>query len=484
MAINKVVYGTETLVDLTDANVTAESLPRGITAYGKEGELLTGTEDFVKWSQATGYVGKNLMESYVSASGSVAFGITFTVNDDASVTANGTADSSSYPTFTLMRKEFLNEVISKYGKVILSGCPQGGGTSSYLIYTHSASKGYLYDYGSGVEIDTADIDDAVRIQVRLNYVANNLTFYPMLRYADIEDDTYEPYLPDNREIAESKAEKSLVDSMAQRCGYNYFPLETNNYYSHTAKGITGVIDKDAGVIRISGTLNEQSTYQYMLKKWNVEDLGIDVTSGKTYRLYDGLGGGNAGAYVILWMWDENSTNIQVARTQTTDRQAFIFKPETVAVTFVAEVPASKYNVPIDLTLHPMLYLDDYGEVPFQPYAMSNRELTEIANNLTGIENGNSYFTSEYGLTAHIRRCGNVVVGYLAQQLTAQRTSGQIIGTLTKYKPIADMPFTIYIPERQVVRKIVIHGNGDIKVIGEANIGDSLNTTFTYFTTDY
>lgn len=38
--------------------------------------------------------------------------------------------------------------------------------------------------------DTYNID----IRIQSNYACDNLTFYPMIRKADIEDDTYEPYI--------------------------------------------------------------------------------------------------------------------------------------------------------------------------------------------------------------------------------------------------------------------------------------------------
>ena len=43
MAINKVVLGDETLIDLTSDTVTADSLLEGATAHNKAGELITGT---------------------------------------------------------------------------------------------------------------------------------------------------------------------------------------------------------------------------------------------------------------------------------------------------------------------------------------------------------------------------------------------------------------------------------------------------------
>lgn len=46
MSINKVVYGGKTLIDLTGDTVTADKLLSGITAHGKDGNLVTGACTF------------------------------------------------------------------------------------------------------------------------------------------------------------------------------------------------------------------------------------------------------------------------------------------------------------------------------------------------------------------------------------------------------------------------------------------------------
>ena len=46
MAINKVIYGGQTLIDLTTDTVTKEKLLKGITAHDKSGETIEGTCTF------------------------------------------------------------------------------------------------------------------------------------------------------------------------------------------------------------------------------------------------------------------------------------------------------------------------------------------------------------------------------------------------------------------------------------------------------
>jgi len=46
MAISKVVYGNQTLIDLTSDSVTAATMLKDVTAHGKDGEPITGTCTF------------------------------------------------------------------------------------------------------------------------------------------------------------------------------------------------------------------------------------------------------------------------------------------------------------------------------------------------------------------------------------------------------------------------------------------------------
>ena len=41
--VNKVIFGAETLIDLTDATASASEILNGYTAYGADGNKLTGT---------------------------------------------------------------------------------------------------------------------------------------------------------------------------------------------------------------------------------------------------------------------------------------------------------------------------------------------------------------------------------------------------------------------------------------------------------
>lgn len=48
MGVNKVVYGGEPIIDLTDATATSDTVLAGYTAYGADGNLIVGTASSTK----------------------------------------------------------------------------------------------------------------------------------------------------------------------------------------------------------------------------------------------------------------------------------------------------------------------------------------------------------------------------------------------------------------------------------------------------
>lgn len=109
-------------------------------------------------------------------------GITFTTNTDGSITANGTSTDLVQ---AVISDGFLFRAGVRYR---LTGCPSGGGKDTYRI--DNTDK--LADDGSGGFAEYAtDTVFPVRIRIAAGVTVSNLTFFPMLRFASIEDDTYE-----------------------------------------------------------------------------------------------------------------------------------------------------------------------------------------------------------------------------------------------------------------------------------------------------
>ncbi len=125
-------------------------------------------------------------------------GITFTVNTNGTVSVSGAATAG----VTLS----IGQVgIEKSKSYALSGCPEGGSSPTYRLDARYYKSNTITTIGSALDIgegtlvklpDDAD-DNRLLIYIRIGDGTNvdNLTFFPMLRYSEITDDTYEPYKP-------------------------------------------------------------------------------------------------------------------------------------------------------------------------------------------------------------------------------------------------------------------------------------------------
>lgn len=132
--------------------------------------------------------GKNLLPN--TATSRTINGVTITVNEDGSITCNGTTTNQ-------VEIRLVTFFSLPAGNYRLTGTPSGGSTSSYFLrvwYDSGTTKVWLNDVGSGYNFTLTDTTTMYSsILIRTDKVLNHITFYPMVRKADIEDDTYEPY---------------------------------------------------------------------------------------------------------------------------------------------------------------------------------------------------------------------------------------------------------------------------------------------------
>lgn len=94
MSVNKVVYGGKTLIDLTGDTVTADKLLSGITAHGKDGDLVTGACTFdVDSNDATVAVAEILSGKTAYARGTK---LTGTMPNNGAVTGKISTKNGAY----------------------------------------------------------------------------------------------------------------------------------------------------------------------------------------------------------------------------------------------------------------------------------------------------------------------------------------------------------------------------------------------------
>ena len=104
-------------------------------------------------------------------------GVSFAFGADGSVTVNGTATALTTPYLTR------TGLTLAAGAYRLSGCPAGGGTSTYrLDVAIVGGSTVAADSGSGTALTLSDVTavDGVRIRVPSGATVSNKTFWPML----------------------------------------------------------------------------------------------------------------------------------------------------------------------------------------------------------------------------------------------------------------------------------------------------------------
>lgn len=218
----------------------------------------------VSGRQEVEIVGKNLnFTPYANGTTKTTNGITFTVQNDGTIVANGTATATAY--FYMHTQDITPYWNLPKGNYILSGCASGGASNKYYIgmavYNDTTRITGVNEYGSGANFNTTSLTYnrvLLFISISSGQVCNNLTFKPMVRLANISDSTYEEYKGQTYELDLGKNMLSL----------------TNNQ-TITSAGITAQVQH--GWIILNGTATAISTIRLTIEP-------ITVYGNKAYTL--------------------------------------------------------------------------------------------------------------------------------------------------------------------------------------------------------
>ena len=157
-------------------------------------EIEKAAEEAALNCSTLGYRRKNLLKN--TAVSKTQNGVTFTVNEDSTVTVSGTATAG-------VTLPIGNAEVEKGRIYAVSGCPLGGSSLSYHLDARYYKNNTLtvirsmIDIGEGTAVTLPEDADDNRLFIYIRTgegtKIDSLVFRPMLRYADIADDSYEPY---------------------------------------------------------------------------------------------------------------------------------------------------------------------------------------------------------------------------------------------------------------------------------------------------
>ena len=253
--------------------------------------------DILGRSEQESLSGKNLLKN--TATSQTVNGVTFTFNEDGTVTVNGTATKE---TDLACSADTLPA-----GTYIFSGCPSGGNlTDTFdMFLANTATSGTIARDYDGSKTQTFTLTETTtvraRLRVRNGYTASNLTFYPMIREASITDGTYEPYTggqpSPNPEYPQEI--KSVVVNEVKAHGKNL--LDLSSIASSTGNGVTFTVNTTDGYVMADGTASDYAiklvTLDLKPGRYSLNGRNTDVSpltycvminkaDGESVRYYD------------------------------------------------------------------------------------------------------------------------------------------------------------------------------------------------------
>ena len=284
---------------------------------------------------------KNLLKN--TAVTTTKSGITFTVNDDKSITVSGTATS---------RIIFLvgTAYISQTGNYTYTGTPSGGASSTYSMNYRNSNVYKTAETGNGItaQFEGGKTYEAV-IDIRSGVTISNLTFSPMLRDADITDDTYEPYKENvDERLIENKSDIAVNKSTL---GYQCKNLLKNTAVTTTKSGITFTVNSD-GSVTVNGTNTSSGTIYIQL-------CGL-VDYGNS-KLIASIGQNTTDVYMAIYDSDWNWIGTGSAGTISFENSS-----KKRLVRLVVKPGVTINNV----TVYPMLRYADITDDTYEPYKAS------------------------------------------------------------------------------------------------------------------
>lgn len=329
---------------------SADRKLRGLTLYGKSTQDGTPTPEAPVEIEsvenpAVRVCGKNLLE--IVAETQTVNGVTFTVNEDGTVIVDGTATADAFFEVNRSVAGVLNNTM-----YCLSGCPAGGSAETYFLRASDRLTKAYDDFGEGRAFSYPDVSQfVVSIRVMSGATVSNLLFAPMVRLAEIGDDSYESYkkiqtLPVTRTLpgipvtsggnyTDENGQQWVCDEVDFERGvyvsrtklFDLSSLKANTWYTwgvnHSTPGTTGFyhyFDDEITNVMVLSNVGEHSA-----KAWGGVGAGV------------GVGTSTDGDYFIVSVPNEVLADTSTNTKAVESFSAFIAATEAVILAAVAPI---------------------------------------------------------------------------------------------------------------------------------------------------
>lgn len=339
-------------------------------------------------------------------------GITWTVNDDGSVTANGTASKEApysliypYNLSTMKSLQLGNTYIISDG--LTDEQHTNVGYMQLVRYDKNNPTNWKYEVSSmkGTEIYTANDENTLQygimLIIRNGATANNITFKPMLEVGTMSHE-YQPTTISNT---------SLNERLSDQQGQNLIPYPYYRPDSYTNNGITWTVNED-GSVTANGTATATAHYAVFIGK-----LGLEI--GKNYVFTITTVKGQASLYLANKNKQNINTDIAACRTVNNSTLSVIFKysqtddfdRDELGLYIVAGTTLTNCIIKFQLERGTIRH-------EYQPTTLSNPTLKkEIGSALQPESIVNNQTTTVAGFALDARQANPNIDGSLAKQIS-------------------------------------------------------------------
>lgn len=245
------------------------------------------------------YGAKNLLPNEgVSMTSS---GVTFTVNDDKSITINADGTNASEVDFYFYNHN--NSVHDDWRGAILSGISGGSNTTYQIIVQYrNPNLDWLYLSDGEATLPNSNTFDSVRIRVYANTTLTNVTVYPMIRDARIVDPTYEPYAETNHQLTVNKANRDdlsdiIINGATNNTGatitmgtYFYLNGVFCRALTDVANGATFTLNTNYKTVTVGACLLKEESVTAYLESNNNYTLGHGTAKMVSFKSSQSLTG--------------------------------------------------------------------------------------------------------------------------------------------------------------------------------------------------
>ena len=343
--ISRVATFKSTIISSTEAEAKGGNIFVGINAGSSFNNVvirpmltitdtqITSTPDYIPYNTIQAkVVGKNLLEN--NSITQTKNGVTYTVNQDKSITLNGTSTQA----FVV---EINNNLVLDSGNYNLSlnGRIQGCGIYAYVganvLKVYVSSNSATDNYQSNFTLDSRTIFTQIRIDIQANKTFNNVTIYPQLEKSSTAT-TYEAYKSNNYPITLGDIELCKIGTYQDRIYKNngkwYLEKQVGKYqlqgteaYSLINNAIQTQSEIPSNIESIDSSIMAYSNY------FNYHYYATGITS----NIQNGEFGWNAGKKLTMKIANITTYNDYVSWI-TTNKPSFYYQLATPTTTEITD----------------------------------------------------------------------------------------------------------------------------------------------------